>query len=504
MKPNFRNLLIIHPLLFAVFPVIFFYNHNLNEISSTSLIEPLIILVASSVTLWIILTFFMKSKTKGALATTFCLSFFYFYGHIHSFLENQHIILSHRHLLPGSLLLLGYIIYFIKISRRTFVDTTFILNIISVFLVSINLFSAVSKSLRTILVQPHKNVNTLSTPVEAKDHYLLPDIYYIVLDEYSSPDTMRRCFGYENSSFLNALKQKGFFISQHSRTRTPHTPQAIAQVVNMEYLTPGWYWDAAQKAYIEKPRIGDKYPKDHPWSEATYRRYACNKVAQFLKSRGYKYIYFGNYMDVGRWDKYMKSCADQYYNYYQSSKDSWISEFGEVFWNTTMLKPFYQHYFGRQFESYYRRGVLKTIEHIKHIPLTRLHPCFVFAHIVCPHPPFVFGPHGEFVPPSEWKNFKDKRFYLGQYIFISNKMLDVVKTVLEDSPVDPIIIIQSDHGIRPQYPDIEIEENEWTKIFNAYYCSNGTKTFYDGVSPVNTFRIIFNHHFKSQLELLPD
>ncbi|HDM76667.1 MAG TPA: hypothetical protein ENG51_09385 [Deltaproteobacteria bacterium] len=369
---------------------------------------------------------------------------------------------------------------------------------------TVNLFNIASKNVKALFAQAHKNINTLSATLQKRDHNLFPDIYYIVLDEYSSPDTMKRCLGYDNSAFLNALKQKGFFISQDSRTRTPHTPQAIAQVVNMEYLTPGWCWDPAQRAYVEKPRIGDTYPKDHPWSEATYRRYACNKVAQFLKSHGYEYIYFGNYMDVGRWDKYMKSCADQYYNYYQSSRDSWVSEFGEVFWNTTMLKPFYQYYFGRQYETYYRRGVLKTIEHIKHIPLTKFHPCFVFAHIVCPHPPFVFGPYGEFVPPSEWKNFKDKRFYLGQYIFISNKMLNLIETILQDSPVDPIIIIQSDHGIRPQYPDIEIEGNEWTRIFNACYCSNSTKIFYDGVSPVNTFRIIFNHYFKSQLELLPD
>jgi hypothetical protein len=43
------------------------------------------------------------------------------------------------------------------------------------------------------------------------------------------------------------------------------------------------------------------------------------------------------------------------------------------------------------------------------------------------------------------------------------------------------------------------------KILSAYYLPNGgEKYIYDGISPVNTFRVIINAYFGGQLELLQD
>ena len=60
----------------------------------------------------------------------------------------------------------------------------------------------------------------------------------------------------------------------------------------------------------------------------------------------------------------------------------------------------------------------------------------------------------------------------------------------------PIIIIQGDHGVY----GIDRESN-----FEAYYLpNNGAAKFYNTISPVNSFWVIFNTYFQGQYKLLPD
>ena len=49
--------------------------------------------------------------------------------------------------------------------------------------------------------------------------------------------------------------------------------------------------------------------------------------------------------------------------------------------------------------------------------------------------------------------------------------------------------------------------NMWERfgILNAYYLpGGGEQHLYESITPVNTFRVILNHYFDHNLELLPD
>jgi hypothetical protein len=42
-------------------------------------------------------------------------------------------------------------------------------------------------------------------------------------------------------------------------------------------------------------------------------------------------------------------------------------------------------------------------------------------------------------------------------------------------------------------------------ILNAYYFSDGPpRELYDSITPVNTFRVVFNHYFNANMPLLKD
>ncbi len=76
----------------------------------------------------------------------------------------------------------------------------------------------------------------------------------------------------------------------------------------------------------------------------------------------------------------------------------------------------------------------------------------------------------------------------------------------------PIIIIQADHGTASGFNEHSLNNAQYVttkmlqermRIFNTYYLPSFEYIqLYDSITPVNTFRIIFNHYFDTNYELL--
>jgi hypothetical protein len=132
-------------------------------------------------------------------------------------------------------------------------------------------------------------------------------------------------------------------------------------------------------------------------------------------------------------------------------------------------------------------------------------PTFAYIHVISPHPPFVFGPNGEFTNPAEFWNDKqlypaDKyaQGYQNQLTFLNKKMEAAIDTILADSSTPPIIIIQGDHG-----PWLQPTDKKFS-ILNAYYLPGHNYELYPSISPVNSFRLVFNDFFGGNYPLLKD
>jgi hypothetical protein len=70
-------------------------------------------------------------------------------------------------------------------------------------------------------------------------------------------------------------------------------------------------------------------------------------------------------------------------------------------------------------------------------------------------------------------------------------------------------VIQGDHGWTFPSEEKKLSVSEFYAcrygILNAYYLPNGgEKILYKGITPVNSFRMILNYYFGTQLERLPD
>ncbi len=142
---------------------------------------------------------------------------------------------------------------------------------------------------------------------------------------------------------------------------------------------------------------------------------------------------------------------------------------------------------------------------------------FIYAHVLSPHAPYVFGPNGEKrigvdpytlldgVSTEPWK----PEMYRDQVIYMNKLALNVIDEILRKSDPQPIIILQGDHSSRA-YGNLQPTEEERMKllypILNAYYLPgmDASGTIPSSITPVNSFRLIFNHYFGTSLPAVED
>ena len=155
---------------------------------------------------------------------------------------------------------------------------------------------------------------------------------------------------------------------------------------------------------------------------------------------------------------------------------------------------------------YYYEQVFYTLKTLPDVPKLP-GPKFVFVHIPVPHRPHIFKPDGSLtsdtsIYPPESDIFKSG--FIDQLNFINPRMLDIIDALLSNSDNPPVIILQSDHG--PIYNEdhgYKPQEEVFFPILNAIYIPGiSAESIPEDFSPVNTFRLVFNHIFNQNLPLL--
>jgi hypothetical protein len=235
-----------------------------------------------------------------------------------------------------------------------------------------------------------------------------------------------------------------------------------------------------------------------------------SEVRRILENQGYKTVFFasnGDYSDIRDGDVYEKPFPIQ------------LNIFNSRFLNLTNLSLLAEiEQLGIADLSYdtHRRIILHNFERLPEVA-TMDGPKFVFTHIIAPHPPYVFDSEGNPLTPAYSFTLSDQIIsdptelrtgYIEQMQFINTKMLETIDGILENSKSPPIIIIQGDHGPGTQINYDSLEHSclyERFSILNAYYLPGVDKASIPmDLSPVNSFRFLFNTYFNADLEILPN
>ena len=158
------------------------------------------------------------------------------------------------------------------------------------------------------------------------------------------------------------------------------------------------------------------------------------------------------------------------------------------------------------------RRIEYQFDAIADVPTMFTEPTFTFAHLLLPHPPFVFNSDGTFLTPDQAMGRTMSESYIAQVEYANRKILTLVDELLANSKTPPVIIVQSDEG---PYPEIgRIKGVDWRtasdeelsqkiRILNAMYIPGATRSDYSELAtPVNTFRTVFNTVFGADMEMV--
>lgn len=472
----------LHPFLFAAYPILALLAFNRAEVELSSALRPLGLSLLLAGFLLLLFRWIFRSWELAALLSTLLLILFYSYGHVYIALKGITLdgsyLFRHRTLLPLWLGLGALSIWWVARRKGRTAAVTYWLNLTGLLLLALPLIQLTSFALRqntSQTAQADSSVLRLTASTQP------PDIYYIILDGYGRSDILKNEYGFDNSDFLDGLRGLGFEIAECSQSNYAQTQLSLASSLNLNYI------DALSDRFV--PGSDDRTGLDTLIHHSVVR--------ESLESAGYNTVAFATGFLA-------TELADA--DYFLSPERSLraINEFEYLLMETTLARLLQDsNRFGIQAagSERFRERTLFVLDHLgdlSYIP----GPKFVFAHIIAPHPPYVFGPTGGPVEAAEVGGTQTREGasrYRDQAIYISNRILEVMPQIIASSATPPIIVIQGDHG-----PTVASSPRSRMSNLQAYFLPGVQDAGYPTLTPVNIFRIVFNEYFGQDLELLDD
>jgi hypothetical protein len=488
----------LHSILLAAYPALFLYANNaVDQVQIDPLWGPLGASMAGAVVLLAGITLLLRDPVRAGLLTSIAAALFFSYGHVWTLIGST---LVSQWWLVGAWAAMGAI-GLVAVWRwgggRLGAQLSGALTVLAAIAVGINVVMIGAHQVGGVAVgstQPTGPTGAvdLNEAPEAR-----PDIYYIVPDRYAGLEALAETYGYDNTPFYEALEERGFYVARKSHANYIRTPLSLVSTLNMEYLDH-------EALRAEAVSSEDRTP--------IHRRLQGHlAVPVLLKEIGYQYVQVANWWEPSRHNV----DADRVYRY------DGDTEFSSVFWRTTLLRAFVPETQALDPWDWHllRRHSEVQLEALEG-PIPDLGgPKFVFAHLLLPHDPYVFDTDGSFMDEAQVAAQGDMESYLRQLQYLNGRLLGIVDGILAASPDDPpIIVLQADEGPLPEryrrdewnfkWADAtESEINVKFGIINAIHMPGVDPVeagLYPEITPVNTFRVIFNSYFGGDLPLLAD
>jgi hypothetical protein len=467
----------IHPFLLAAFPILALYVNNIDKADFSLVLRPLLLSVGAAFILYVLLKMLVRDWRRAALISSTFVVLFFLYGHVSS---------GSLSVLFVFILLFVVVAFLVFTSKSNFDGITSVVNVVGLVLL-------IMVAAQGVLYQ--FSASSITPRLQSKEGQSesTPDIYYIVLDGHARGDILQQMYDYDNTRFIEDLREMGFYVAEFSTSNYPQTYQSMAAALNLSYVN-----DLVSA-------VGEESQDRRPFKDLL----DDNLLVTFLKDRGYQFVTFASGWtgvdSLARVDIHMAGKMN-------------VHEFENVLIETTPLLIF----LGKDVQyTLHRNKTLYTFDHLPEIAGIE-GPTFTYAHLAVPHPPFVFGADGEEIAQdipfsladSTWKLFSGRtkedyiRLYREQIAYTDTRILETIKNIIKKSEEHPIIILQSDHGpgasLTWEEPT-ELAIRERMSVLNAYYLPEADlDVLYDTITPVNTFRVVLNEYFDQNYPLLED
>ncbi len=489
MEKTGRQPRAFHPLLLAAYPALFLFARNTDEATLADLGRALAVLISAACLVWLVARLAVRDRLKAALVVSLTVIAAFSFGY---FLESVHGatiggLLIGRVLVVGPLwfLLFAVLLFLVVRTGRSLVSATAFANSAALVLVGVSLAQAVVSQFGGSRGDAKLWGEYLEKQLEAapllapQPGSRAPNIYYIILDEYARADVLKGDLGFDNSEFVSALERRGFFVAERSLSNYNSTPACLASTFNLDYLQA-----LKQKSRIESLNM--------PVLLEMVRE---SLVIRMLKNAGYSMVMLPSGHRFTESSPYADRVCRR--------PGLHLNEFERVLLGKSVFSPFLA------LPIIHRRDVLFNLDNLGK-PRDIDGPVFVFAHIMAPHPPYVFDREGNMPQQSFFGreieyNERAMHRYTDQVVYTNKRVLEALDRILEAEDEPPVILLQGDHGYRYLPRDHSGRLRVSNSILSAYYLPpSGGESPDSVISPVNSFRLVFDRYLGGRYGRLPD
>jgi hypothetical protein len=316
----------------------------------------------------------------------------------------------------------------------------------------------------------------------------LPDVYYVITDGLASPDVLDSRFGVDTTAAAGRLRQLSVTVTTRSRSNYAQTYLSLASSLSGQYIDP---------SIASALHTRDRRPLDDLIKQG-------EMLARF-RALGYEFVMVGSdtTMTAGH------PLADRCF----CPLPSGPTELEYVLLAASPLGDLVGADGATQRAHW--AHVRNAFDYLEAVRSTK--PLLVFAHVIAPHPPFVFAADGSFSPALSRFSEKDgdqfpgtREEYRAGYAAEARFVLDRLVTLagrLMRRPRRPILVIHGDHGSALGMVHGSIDRTDWTErlaIFSAYGGPAGTPPPPEDISPVNALRWAYSAATLSNWSPLPN
>ncbi len=470
-------MLYLYPLLLSLYPPLFYLSHNLHHALPGEILPLIYSTPIAALLLLFGFWFLVRDRNKAALMVSWTIMLFFTYGHL---LRGLRLLIPNSILIQGNLplytlwlILLFLGLYLIKKIRLSLDAITSIMSLVTVVLLIFPLYNILYYQLN----RPGNVETEMSADQKLRVPEPAPDIYYLILDGYASSSTLKKLYGTPNQDFYQQLEERGFQLKEDGYSNYALTFLSLASSLNMDYL----------KNLIPLP-AGRNQLKPYQLIDNSRVFHAFNQL-------GYTTI---NY-DSGWSGTISNSRAE-----YNPSPGSTHNHFLYQTLRTTMLRPLISG-------DRARERIIFTLSSLAEIGEKKEGPVFAMAHLLPPHPPYLFDSQGKAIHKGKRDLAGDLWQYREEYIeqlkYINQEILQLIDRLKESEGPSPIIILQADHGPASlgewEHPSAEFIQ-ERMGILLALKLPETDNMKLEIKTPINIFPLIFNMYFNSQLPLLEE
>ncbi|GAA4326408.1 hypothetical protein [Flaviaesturariibacter amylovorans] len=309
-----------------------------------------------------------------------------------------------------------------------------------------------------------------------------PDVYLIILDGYAGLPQLQQELGFDNRPFLDSLRGLGFEVAAASRSNYQDTPFSMASLFQMNYLSlPRFTYTDANLTFC-------------------YTQIYDNPVVRRFRREGYE-IRNLSIFDI-------RNSPAPYDNTLLVSGARLISSqtLGQRLYRDLYSNIIYAYFKGtaaydglvNQARDINEAAAKATLAEAARRPQE---PRFVYTHFAMPHAPYYYGANGRPNPSSATgpENLGRMDLYLGYLQYTNRFALDYLRQMRAAARPGSIFLLLSDHGSR-EVPRSKLRYSNLA----ALSFPGAPRVYYDSVSNVNQFRLLFRTLFRDTLAVLPD